>query len=106
MKNNWKVAFWICLFLLFGTGIFGLYTIVDQAVTISYMQEGWAETEADLETLNEIIGQTDQTKQEIEKALEDHRLREFMDFNSDTIGLERVILIFENDTLKSLEKQW
>ena len=46
-----------------------------------------------------------ETKNEIEKLLKSHRLYEYMDFGSDTVGLERVILIFDNDSLKSIEKQ-
>lgn len=106
MKNNWKIAFWICLLLLITTGILGLYSIIDQGVTITYMKEGYSDTEADLESLIEIINQTDQTKDEIEIVLKKHRFREFMNFNIDTIGLERVTLIFENDSLKKVEKQW
>lgn len=106
MRNKWKVAFWVCLFLLISVVIFGLYSIIDQGVTISYMQESYTDTEADLETLIELVGKTDQTRYEVEQALKDHRLYEYMDFNSDTIGLERLNLIFENDKLKSAEKQW
>ena len=31
-----------------------------------------------------------------------NRLYEYMDFETDTIGLERMVLIFENDTLKAV----
>jgi nitrogen regulatory protein PII-like uncharacterized protein len=106
MKNKWKIAFWICLFLLVTIGVFGLYSIIDQGVTTTYIKEGYSDTEADLETLIEIIEKTDQTKVEIENVLKSHRLREFMNFKTDTIGLERVSLIFENDSLKKIEKQW
>lgn len=106
MKNKWKIAFWISLLLLVITAATGLYTVVDQAVTLTYMKEGYSDTEADLETLIQIIEQTDQSKQGIEILLKDHRLYEYMYFETDTIGLERVSLIFENDSLKSIEKQW
>jgi len=106
MKNKWKIAFWVCLLLLIITGATGLYSIIDQGVTITYMRDGYSDTEADLGTIIQIIGHTDQTKEGIEKVLKDHRLHEYMDFKTDTIGLERVLLIFENDTLKSVEKQW
>ncbi|MDG1435064.1 MAG: hypothetical protein P8Q41_13680 [Saprospiraceae bacterium] len=106
MKNKWKIAFWICLLLLIVTAGIGFYSVVDQAVTLTYMKEGYSDTESDLETIIQIVGQTDQTKQEIENLLKDHRLFEYMDFKTDTIGIERVTLIFDNDTLKSIEKQW
>lgn len=106
MKNKWKIAFWVCLILLITTGVTSLYSIIDQGVTITYTKDAYTDTEADLETLIEIIGQTDQTKVGVKKVLEEHRLNEYMDFKTDTISLERVLLIFENDTLKTVEKQW
>ena len=106
MKNKWKIGFWICLLLLIVTAGIGFYSVVDQAVTLTYMKEGYSDTESDLETIIQIVGQTDQTKQEIENVLKDHRLYEYMDFRTDTIGIERVTLIFENDSLKRIEKQW
>jgi hypothetical protein len=106
MKNKWKIGFWICLLLLIVTAGIGFYSVVDQAVTLTYMKEGYSDTESDLETIIQIVGQTDQTKQEIENVLKEHRLYEYMDFRTDTIGIERVTLIFENDSLKSIVKQW
>ena len=106
MKNKWKIAFWICLLLLVVTAAIGFYSVVDQAVTLTYMKEGYTDTEADLETVIQIIGQTDQSKQEIKVVLKGHRLYEYMKFETDTVGLERILLIFDNDSLKSIEKQW
>jgi hypothetical protein len=106
MKNKWKIGFWICLLLLIVTAGIGFYSVVDQAVTLTYMKEGYSDTESDLETIIQIVGQTDQTKKEIENVLKEHRLYEYMDFRTDTIGIERVTLIFENDSLKSIVKQW
>ena len=42
------------------------------------------------------------SKAEVERLLSRHRLYEYMDFETDTIGLERMVLIFENDTLKAV----
>lgn len=106
MKNQWQIAFWICFGLLMATALFGLYSILDQAVTISYMREGYSDTEADLETLIEIFESTDQTKEQVEAKLKDHRLYHFMDFDKDTVALERVTLIFKNYRLEKIQKQW
>jgi hypothetical protein len=106
MKNKWKIAFWLCLLLLVVTASIGFYSVVDQAVTLTYMKEGYSDTEADLETIIQIIEQTDQSKQGVEVVLKEHRLYEYMDFETDTIGLERILLIFGNDSLKSIEKKW
>lgn len=32
--------------------LFGLYSILDQTVTITYMREGYSDTEADLESVD------------------------------------------------------
>ena len=100
------MAFWICFIILIATGVFGFYQIIDQGVKITYMREGYTETENDLETLVELINTTDLSKQEIETKLKNHRLKEFMSFKTDTIELERILLIFKNDKLKKIEKVW
>ena len=105
-KNKWRLAFWICFVVLIAIGLFGFYQIVDQGVTITYMKEGYTDTEDDLETIIELVNTTDLTKNEIRVKLKKHKLNEFMDFKTDTIGLERVLLIFENDRLKKIEKEW
>jgi hypothetical protein len=104
--NKWKIAFWCCLTLLVFVTLFSMYSIIDQGVTMTYQKEGYTNTENDLDQLIEVINKTDFTKTHIENELKDHRLYEYMDLNSDTISLDRVLLIFENDTLKKVEKQW
>ncbi len=85
---------------------FSVYSIIDQGVTLTYQKEGYTDTENDLDQLIEIINKTDLTKEQIQTALKDHRLFEYMDFKSDTVSLDRVILIFENEKLKNVTKQW
>lgn len=104
--NNWKIAFWCCSALLVFVTVFSLYFIVDQGVTLTYQKTGYINTENDLDELIKIINKSDLSKTEIQNELKDHRFFEFMDFNSDTISLERILLIFENDKLKKVEKQW
>ena len=104
--NRWKIGFWICLTTLVVVTIFSLYSIIDQGVTLTYQKEGYTDTENDLDQLIEIINKTDLTKEQIQRELKDHRLFEFMDFKSDTVSLDRVLLIFENEKLKNVEKQW
>jgi len=57
--NKWKIAFWVCLTVLLVVTAFGVYSIVDQAVTLTYQKEGYADTENYLENLIEIIKKTD-----------------------------------------------
>jgi hypothetical protein len=104
--NKWKLAFWISLTLLVSVTVFSFYEILDQGVTITYMKQGYTDTENDLDYLMKIINETDLSKSEIQKVLSDHSLHEFMDFNRDTISLKRIELIFENEKLVNITKQW
>ena len=106
IKNKWRLAFWISILTLLIVTAIGLYSIIDQGVTITYMRDGYTNTENDLNSLVELINKTNLTKSEIETKLKTHRFFEFMDFKKDTIPLERISLIFENDTLRKIEKQW
>lgn len=99
-----------CILLLldtFGCGdsFFFLFNY-DQGVTLTYQKEGYTDTENDLNQLIEIINKTDLTKKQIQSKLKDHRLFEYMDFKADTVSLDRVTLIFENEKLKTVTKQW
>ena len=106
IKNRWRLAFWISTMTLIVVTAIGLYSIIDQGVTITYMRDGYTNTENDLNSLIELITVTNLTKSEIETKLKTHRFFEYMDFKQDTIPLERVNLIFKNDTLRRIEKQW
>lgn len=104
--NKWKIAFWCCLTVLFLLTIFSIYFIIDQSVTLTHQNEGYTITENDLDQLIEIINKTDLTKAQIENILRSHSFYEFMDFKTDTISLNRVLLIFEKDKLINITKQW
>lgn len=104
--TKWKIAFWICLTILVVVTVFSLYSIIDQGVTLTYQKEGYTDTENDLDQLIKIINKTDLTKEQIQRELKDHRLFEYMEFKSDTVSLDRVLLIFENEKLKNVIKQW
>lgn len=106
IRNKWRLAFWICFIVLITIALLGFYQVVDQGVTITYMREGYSDTENDLETLIEVVNTTDLSKNEIKVKLKNHRLNEFMDFETDTIGLERILLIFKNDSLREIQKEW
>jgi hypothetical protein len=55
MKNKWRTAFWTLLTVFILTTLFLLYSILDQGVTITYMREGYQDTEHDLEQVSQII---------------------------------------------------
>ncbi|MCU0417670.1 MAG: hypothetical protein MUE33_10855 [Cytophagaceae bacterium] len=104
--NKWKIAFWSCCTLLVLVSFFSAYLIIDQSVTLTYQKEGYTQTENDLNQLIEIITTTDFSKKQIQYKLKDHMLFEYMDFKSDTVALDRVLLIFEKGKLKNVTKQW
>ena len=104
--KKWKIAFWATLTLLVLVIMFSFYEILDQGVTITYMKEGYSDTESDLITLIELINETDLSKVEIENVLKNHEHFEFMDFETDTISLDRVLLYFKNGKLDKVEKEW
>lgn|SRR5690554_4144831 len=102
--NKWKIAFWCCLVLLVSVSIYSAYSIVDQAVTLNYHKVDYKDTEDDLDEIIDIINNTNLTKTQIENRLKDHRLYEFMDFETDTVSLNKVLFIFDEDTLVSIKK--
>lgn len=85
--------------------VIAAYVLIDQSVSIMYLKAGYEGTENDLQTLTELINETDLSKSEIEKKLKEHRLIEFMDFKSDTIRLEQIQLIFNYGQLERIENQ-
>ncbi len=104
--NKWKIGFWISTALLIGVTLLGLYSIIDQGVTLTYLRESCDDTEKDMNTLVELINDTDLTKGQIKEKLKTHYLYEFMDFNQNKIHIHRLTLVFNNDRLETIEKQW
>lgn len=102
--TKWKLAFWICLTLLIIFSVIGIYSILDQGTTITYMKEGYGDTEQDLKTVISIINETDFSKTEIKKLIETSG--DVKEYSLDTISLERVQLIFNQDTLLKIDFQW
>lgn len=48
MRNNWKIAFCTLLIVFVSTTLYLGYVILDQGTTITYMKEGYEDTESDL----------------------------------------------------------
>lgn len=100
MKNPWKIAFWSCLILLITITLFSAYSVLDQGVSLTYLRDDHSRTEAEMETLLEILDNSGLSKQLVLQKLEGKDLNEL---NSDTIYLEKVMLIFEEDSLVKAE---
>ena len=104
--NKWKIAFWICLVLLLLTGGIGFFNVIDQAVTITYMRDGYSDTESDLESLIDIINKTELDKDEIKEILKQHDFYEYMDFSKDSVSLKRSMLFFKGNKLEKVKMDW
>jgi hypothetical protein len=104
--NKWKIAFLACFATLIIVIIIGLYSIIDQGISLTYIRESYTATENDLDNLIKIVNETDMTKEQIKASLKGHNLFEYMDFHSDTISLDRVNLIFKSNRLERISKQW
>ena len=101
--KKWKIAFWCCLVLLISVSIYSVYVFFDQAVTLNYHKVDYKDTEDDLNDIIDIVNNTNLTKIQIENYLRSHRLREFMNFETDTVSLNKVLFIFDKDTLISIK---
>ena len=57
MKKDvkWKILFWVLLVIFIIVSCILIYFVIDQAVTITYMMEGYKETSENLETLINLI---------------------------------------------------
>ena len=104
--NKWKKAFWlstiISVLLLIFVICYSIYTIVDQAYTIAYQSDSWDWEREDKDNLITIINNTDFSKNEIIKEL---KIEDYM-IENDTIFLNTVRLIFENNQLKEIKNPW
>ncbi|MEO6284959.1 MAG: hypothetical protein ABIN80_15595 [Dyadobacter sp.] len=79
------------------TIVFGSYLIVDQAVSITNMREGYVETENDLEGLVKVLNCKNLTKAKVKKMFSADSLYIQIDSNKDSIFLNRVILVFRDE---------
>ena len=101
--NKWKKAFWISTIistlLLIFVICYSVYTVVNNAYTIAYHIDSWAWDREDKDNLTAIINNTDFSKNEIIKEL---RIEDYM-IENDTISLNTIRLIFENNQLKEIK---
>jgi hypothetical protein len=98
--NNWKIAFWTLFVVTIGMIGFGCYLMLDQAVTLTYMWEGYKDTEADLKIYTQMIEQKKphyrQIRRQLEKAGVDFVAKEDEGI---IIGIKRTTMRFGADSL-------
>jgi hypothetical protein len=95
--KKWKISFFACLLLLLITIILSAFLIVDQAVSISYMKEGYVETENDLKVLVKFLNNKNLAKSEVEKLLSADSSVTPYSAGNDSILLNRIILVFRKE---------
>lgn len=73
--------------------------IIDQAVTITYMKDGYVKTKDEFAGIISIINTTDFSKNQIEKSLKRYPAFEKVNFSGDTIQMYQHELVFSNGKL-------
>ena len=53
--NKWKLLFWVCFAFLILSNVVLIYEIIDQAVTISYMRQGYEDQIKAKELLGNLV---------------------------------------------------
>ena len=86
--NYWKVVFWVATIGCLSFILIGFCCFIDQAITITYMQEGYSCTENDLNTITVLINETDLSKTEIITKLQEYKPSDYFYLEGDTIELE------------------
>ena len=104
--NKWKIAFWICFVLLLATAGFGFYSVIDQGVTLTYMRDGYNDTDDALEEVIAIMNNTDLSRKQIQTELLKIKDLDYVDFEQDTVSLDKIYLVFKDDKLSKIGEQW
>jgi hypothetical protein len=98
--NKWKTAFWSLFVVTTGAALLGCYVILDQSVSLTYMREGYEDTEADLRIYTRMI----ETKKPHYRLIKTQLEKEGVDFVAKEdegiiIGINRTTLRFGSDSL-------
>jgi transcriptional regulator CtsR len=102
MQNNWKTAFWTLLFVFIITTGYLVYSIIDQGTTITYMKEGYEDTEYDLKQLASSV------KGKLTKSDFSAILKRYPDSAGlKTLELNRIKITFDkDDKVDSIITNW
>ncbi|WP_342087074.1 hypothetical protein [Dyadobacter sp. OTU695] len=85
----------VLLLVMAGEG----YVIIDQAVAIANMQDGYRRTEDELAAIVCIVNTANFSKSQIEKCVRQYPFFDYLDFSGDTVALQQHELIFRNNKL-------
>ena len=103
--NKWKLSFWVCFSLLLLSSSILLYGIVDQAVTITYMEQGFEDRLAANEVLGNLIvkGAAQHNQADFLHLLRQAYPDGFIVQEGNTILIGRNEFVFVNDKLSSVK---
>lgn len=63
--QKWRIAFFVTLIIAVAVIAVLAYSVVDQAISITYMSDGYSRTEKDLKTLGDAFPRDKYTKKDI-----------------------------------------
>ena len=105
--NKWKIAFWCCFVVFTSSVSITAIVLIDNAHLLDDIQSGYKWTKEDLDKIIEITNNTDLSKNQIELLIKkDSNFIEEKTIEIDTIHLNTMNLIFENEKLKKIQQQW
>ncbi len=102
MRNNWKISFWTLLTFFVLTTLYLTYVVLDQGATITYMKEGYEDTEFDLEQVASSI------KGKLYKSDFNEILKRYPESAElKTLDLNRIRITFDKDNkVDSITTNW
>jgi len=99
--NNWKKAFWIQTILCFGIILYLGYNVLDQSFSLTYMKEGYEDTEHDLmQVCNSVKGKL--SRKDFKDIID-----RYPDYHGEDLELSRIKISFDkNGIVDSITTDW
>lgn len=103
--NKWKIAFLVCLTLLFSIIVFLGAMVINTGVSYTYQQESLDDQIRENEILGNLIvaGAKDYTKKELLHLLRQSNSRAFIVEEDNKIIMDNILFVFENDRLVNVQ---
>ncbi|MCF2498022.1 hypothetical protein [Dyadobacter chenhuakuii] len=93
----WKAAFFTLSVVLVMIVIMSAYLIIGQSYSLAYMRDSRLGFKSDLLMLSEIMNSKDQSESGIVKILENRKIVNKQNCETDTVQLRQIILIFKSE---------
>lgn len=106
MQKKYVFIISLTYILLFTGCIYLFFDNFDKGVTIDYMGDGYADTKEDLVTICGIVNHTDLTKNNVITYLKDSTNQDTYEKPTNTISINRVDLVFDQNSLSQINMRW